>query len=497
MSERACGSDPVWYRSAIIYQLHVRTFCDGNGDGIGDFAGLTSRLDYLHRLGVTCLWLMPFYASPLLDDGYDIADYRRVHPAYGTLDDVRAFVAGAHARGMRVITELVLNHTSDQHPWFDAARRAPAGSPSRDYYVWSDTDRRYAGARVIFRDKEPSNWTWDETAHAYYWHRFYRHQPDLNFDSADVRREIASVMRFWLDLGVDGFRLDAVPYLFEREGTACENLPETHEYLKALRAGLVAENRDCVLLAEVNQPPRDALAYFGAGDECQMAFNAALMAAMFVALERGDARPIVEAVTATSPVPDGCQWALFLRNHDELTLSPLGPEERELMLRAYAPDPAMRLNGHIRRRLAPLVDSERAAIELLNALLFSLPGAPVIYYADEIGAGDDVSRPDRDGLRLPMPWPAVVRQEQEPGSLLSWMKMLVAARRAHPALATGSIEFLKSARPAELAFVRRLGASDILVRADLAARTVVWEASGRQLLTTTGITKNTKVTKPS
>ncbi len=396
-----------WYRDAIIYELHVRAFADSNGDGIGDFSGLAQRLDYLADLGVTAIWLLPFYPSPLRDDGYDIADYRTVHPDYGDLRSFRRFLAAAHARNIRVITELVVNHTSDQHPWFQRARRAPPGSPERDFYVWSDDADRYADARVIFSDFETSNWTWDPVAGAYFWHRFYSHQPDLNYDNPDVEAAVFDVLDFWLDLGVDGLRLDAVPYLFEREGTNCENLPETHDVLKRLRKHLDANYPDRMLLAEANQWPEDAAAYFGDdGDECHMNFHFPVMPRLFMALRLEHRTPIVDIMEQTPEPPPGGQWATFLRNHDELTLEMVTDEERDLMLRAYATDLEMRINLGIRRRLAPLLGNDRRKIELLNALLFSLPGTPVIYYGDEIGMGDNVYLGDRNGVRTPMQWSA-------------------------------------------------------------------------------------------
>ena len=377
----------LWYKDAIIYEAHVRAFYDSNGDGIGDFAGLTQKLPYLHDLGVTCLWLLPFYPSPLRDDGYDIADYTSINPIYGSLDDFRRFVDAAHALQIRVLTELVVNHTSDQHPWFQRARRAPKGSPERDYYVWSDTDEKYAETRIIFTDTERSNWTFDPVAGQYYWHRFFSHQPDLNLDNPEVLRAILDVMRFWLDLGVDALRLDAIPYLIEREGTINENLPETHAILKQIRRELDAQYQGRVLLAEANQWPSDVQAYFGDGDECHMAFHFPLMPRMFMAVRQEDRHPIVEIVNQTPEIPETCQWAIFLRNHDELTLEMVTDEERDYMYAQYAADPQMRLNVGIRRRLAPLMENSRPRIELMNSLLFSMPGTPIIYYGDEIAHG--------------------------------------------------------------------------------------------------------------
>lgn len=478
----APGAD--WFRDAVIYEVHVRAFRDSNGDGTGDFDGLTSKLDYLVDLGVTAVWLLPFYPSPLRDDGYDIADYRIVNPDYGTMRAFRRFLDAAHARGLKVITELVINHTSDQHPWFQRARTAPKGSVARDMYVWSDDPTRYADARVIFSDFEASNWTWDPVAEQYYWHRFYHHQPDLNFESPAVREAVMELLDYWLDLGVDGLRLDAIPYLFERDGTNCENLPETHAFLKQLRAHMDARYGDRMLLAEANQWPEDAVAYFGDGDECHMNFHFPLMPRMFMALQMENRTPITDILEQTPLPPAGCQWATFLRNHDELTLEMVTDEERQLMLRAYARDREMRINLGIRRRLAPLLGNDRRKIELLNALLFSLPGTPVLYYGDEIGMGDNVYLGDRDGVRTPMQWSPdrnagfshgnphrlylpliteagyhyeiinVERQVDDPNSLLSWMKQLIALRKRRPVLGRGSIRFLDPENPHVLAFVR-------------------------------------------
>jgi maltose alpha-D-glucosyltransferase/alpha-amylase len=489
----------LWYKDAIIYELHVKTFFDANGDGIGDFAGLTQKLDYFADLGVTCLWLLPFYESPLRDDGYDVSHYERVHPSYGTLDDFKTFVDGAHARGLKVIAELVINHTSDRHPWFEAARRAPAGSAKRDFYVWSDTDSRYADARIIFGDVERSNWTWDPVAGAFYWHRFFSHQPDLNFDNPRVRRAMLKAARFWLDLGVDGLRLDAVAHLFEREGTSCENLPETHAFLKQFRAALDARYADRVLLAEVNTWPADVRPYFGEGDECHMAFHFPLMPRLFIALKQGLAWPVVDIIQRTHELPEPCQWALFLRNHDELTLSTVTDDERDFLYAVYAADPEMRLNHGIRRRLAPLFDNDRDRIDLAFALLLSLPGTPVIYYGDELGMGDNVSLGDRDGVRTPMQWnddaaagfsrrpsdrlvlPVIEngaydyrrinasRQQADPESLWSCLRRLIAVRRQHRAFGRGSITFLDVGNPHVLAFERWDGDDRVLVVANLSA----------------------------
>jgi maltose alpha-D-glucosyltransferase/alpha-amylase len=488
-----------WYRDAVIYQVHVRGYFDSNEDGVGDFQGLTRKLDYIQSLGVSCIWLQPFYPSPLRDDGYDIAHYQGVHKSYGTLKDFQKFLGEAHARGLRVITELVINHTSDQHPWFQAARKAPAGSRKRDYYVWSDSDERYAGVRVIFNDSEQSNWSWDPVAGAYYWHRFFHHQPDLNFDNPRVRKAVNRVMRFWLDQGVDGLRLDAVPYLIEREGTSCANLPETHEVLRGLRRELDARYGDRLLLAEANLWPSDVCAYFGDGDECHMAFHFPLMPRLFMALRQEDRHPISEILYQTPEIPEGCQWAIFLRNHDELTLEMVTDEERDYMYQAYAADPQMRLNLGIRRRLAPLMENSRARIELLNGLLLSLPGTPVVYYGDELGMGDNVYLGDRDAVRTPMQWTAdrnagfsradparlyapvimdsvygyqsvnVEAQERAPHSRLNWMRRLIALRQRHRTFGRGTLELLRPENRRIFAFVRRLEDEDpILVVANMA-----------------------------
>ena len=490
-------SDPLWYRDAIIYEVRVGAFQDSNGDGIGDFPGLTERLDYLRDLGVTALWLLPFYPSPRRDDGYDIASYDAVHPDSGSLDDFRMFLREAHRRGLRVITELVINHTSDQHPWFQRARRAPPGSRWRDFYVWSDSAREYAEARIIFKDFEHSNWSWDPVAKAYYWHRFYSHQPDLNFESPDVRREVLRALDFWFGMGVDGMRLDAIPYLCEHEGTNCENLPETHAILKDLRSHVDEKYRDRMLLAEANQWPEDAVAYFGRGDECHMAFHFPVMPRLFMALHMEDRYPIVDILAQTPAVPDNCQWALFLRNHDELTLEMVTDEERDYMYRVYANDARARINLGIRRRLAPLLGNDRRRIELMNALLFSLPGTPVLYYGDEIGMGDNIYLGDRNGVRTPMQWspdrnagfsrgnpqqlylPVVIDPEynyetvnveaqgQNPHSLLHWMKRIIGLRRRYRAFGRGSIEFLQPANRKVLAFIRAFDDERILVVANL------------------------------
>ncbi|TVS15817.1 MAG: maltose alpha-D-glucosyltransferase [Planctomycetaceae bacterium] len=490
-------ADPLWYKTAIVYQLHVRSFCDSNGDGIGDFRGLTEKLDYLQDLGVTAVWLLPFYPSPLKDDGYDIADYRNIHPDYGTLSDFREFLREAHRRGLRVITELVLNHTSDQHPWFQRARRAPPGSPERDYYVWSDTSDKYSQARVIFQDYEASNWSWDPVARAYYWHRFFHHQPDLNYDNPLVQQELASILDHWCYLGVDGLRLDGVPYLFQREGTTCESLPETHDFLKQLRAHVDSKFSGRMFLAEANQWPEDTLPYFGDGDECHTAFHFPLMPRMYLALQMEDRFPIIDILDQTPPIPDNCQWMLFLRNHDELTLEMVTEEERDVMYRFYARDPQARLNLGIRRRLAPLLENDRRKIELLNGLLLSLPGTPIIYYGDELGMGDNIYLGDRNGVRTPMQWSAdrnagfsranpqrlylppiidyqyhyesmnVETQRTNPNSLLQWMQRIIRLRREVRPLAEGDLEFLHPANSKVLAYVRRLQDECVLVVANL------------------------------
>src|SRR5260370_23516384 len=396
----------LWYKDAIIYQTHVKAFFDTNADGIGDFQGLTRKLDYLQDLGINMLWLLPFYPSPLRDDGYDIADYTAIHQSYGTLADFQTFLDEAHRRGLRVVTELVINHTSDQHPWFQKSRRAAPGSPWRDFYVWSDTPDRYRDARIIFKDFETSNWTWDPVANAYYWHRFFSHQPDLNFDNPAVQDALLEAFEFWMSLGVDAFRLDAIPYLYEREGTTCENLPQTHQYLKALRAHLDARFPGRMLLAEANQWPEDSRPYFGNGDECHMAFHFPVMPRMYMALAQEDRFPIVDIMAQTPSIPESCQWVLFLRNHDELTLEMVTDEDRDYMWRIYAKDREARINLGIRRRLAPLLGNHRGRIQLMNGLLMSFPGTPVIYYGAEIGIGDNLYLCDRNGVRTPMQWSA-------------------------------------------------------------------------------------------
>ena len=503
-----------WHKDAVIYQLHVRAFFDSNGDGIGDFSGLAQKLDYIKDLGVNALWLLPFYESPLRDDGYDISDYKAINPAYGTLDDFRAFVEAAHARDIRIITELVVNHSSDQHPWFQRARNAPRGSPERDYYVWSDTGEEFEEARIIFLDSEVSNWSWDPVAKAYYWHRFYACQPDLNFDNPRVIAEIKDILKFWLEMGVDGFRLDAVPYLVERDGTISENLRETHSVLKLIRAEVDRYRQDCILLAEANQPAESTVDYFGKGDECHMAFHFPLMPRLFMALAQEDRTPIVDIVEQTRSIPEGCQWALFLRNHDELTLEMVTEEERKYLWHVYATHRRLRINLGIRRRLATLLNGDRRRIELMNSLLFSLNGSPVVYYGDEIGMGDNPFLGDRDGVRTPMQWSAdrnagfsqadyvdlylppiehrffsydivnVDEQRKMRASLLNWMRWIINVRRAHPAFARGRIAFLAPANRKILAYVRSDDDETLLCVANLsetaqAAELDLAECAGR------------------
>ena len=488
----------LWYKDAVIYQLHVRTFCDSNNDGIGDFPGLMQKLDYLQYIGVDALWLMPFFPSPLRDDGYDIADYTSVHPNYGELKDFKAFLKVAHERGIRVIIELVLNHTSDQHAWFQESRSS-RDNPRRDWYVWSDTDDRYKDARIIFLDTEMSNWAWDPVSKSYYWHRFFSHQPDLNYDNPAVFEAMWGVMKFWLDIGVDGFRLDAVPYLVERDGTNCENLPETHAILRELRKRLDAEYPGKMLLAEANQWPADVSAYFGNGDEFHMAFHFPLMPRIFMAVQLEDRKPIIEILEQTPQIPENSQWCIFLRNHDELTLEMVTDVERDYMYDEYAKDKTMRLNLGIRRRLAPMMDNDRRRIELLNVLLMSMPGTPIIYYGDEIGMGDNIYLGDRNGVRTPMQWNGgwnagfsgadperlysplisnpvygyqainVEAQKRVPHSLLSWMKRLIEVRKSTRVFSRGSIEFLRPSNHRVLAYVRQLDDQRILVVNNLAS----------------------------
>ncbi len=493
----ALDNSPLWFKNAIIYEVPVRAFADSNGDGIGDFRGLTERLDYLQELGVTALWVLPFFPSPLRDDGYDISDYLSVNPIYGTLDDFKDFLAAAHQRDIRVIIELIVNHTSDQHPWFKRARLAPAGSSERDFYVWSDSPEKYKGTRIIFQDFETSNWTWDPVAKAYYWHRFYAHQPDINYDNPAVQQAVFDVLEFWLEMGVDGLRMDAVPYLFEREGTNCENLPETHDFLKSLRKYVDDRYEGKMLLAEANQWPEDAASYYGDGDECHMNFHFPLMPRLFMSLRMEDNFPIIDILKQTPEIPENCQWGLFLRNHDELTLEMVTDEDRDYMYRMYAQDPEMRINLGIRRRLVPLLENDRRQIELLNGLLLSLPGTPVLYYGDEIGMGDNVYLGDRNGVRTPMQWspdrnagfshanphklylPLIVESEYHyttinveaqraaPNSLLNWTKRLIATRKRYQAFGWGDFHLLSLDNRKVLAFTRTYEDEEILVVANL------------------------------
>jgi maltose alpha-D-glucosyltransferase/alpha-amylase len=475
----------LWYKDAVIYQLHVKSYRDANADGFGDFKGLIEKLDYIQQLGVDCIWLLPFYPSPLRDDGYDIASYESIHPTYGTIEDFKAFLHAAHDRGIRVITELVINHTSDQHPWFQRARQAPKGSAERNWYVWSDDPNKYAGTRIIFTDTETSNWTWDPVGQQFFWHRFFSHQPDLNFDNPDVIEAVKNVMRFWLRMGVDGLRLDAIPYLIERDGTTCENLPETHAVLKELRRSLDVEFEGRIFLAEANQWPTDVRAYFGDSNECHMAFHFPVMPRMYMALRKEDRTPLVDIMRQTPAIPEDCQWAIFLRNHDELTLEMVTDEERDYMYREYAREPRMRVNVGIRRRLAPLMDNGRRQMEIMNALLMSLPGTPIVYYGDEIGMGDNVYLGDRNGVRTPMQWSSdrnagfseaesaalyspvladppysyhnvnVAAQERTVTSLLRWMRRLVAIRKKFHAFGRGTFHALDPNNRRVLVFLRR------------------------------------------
>jgi maltose alpha-D-glucosyltransferase/alpha-amylase len=487
-----------WYKDAIIYEVYVRGFYDSSGDGNGDLRGLTEKLDYLQDLGVDCLWLMPIFVSPLKDDGYDIADFYQIHPSIGDVKDFEALTQAAHARGIRVITDLVLNHTSDQHPWFQEARRDPA-SPHHHYYVWSDTDQKYLGARVIFNDLEQSNWTWDTVARQYYWHRFFSHQPDLNYDNPAVREEMFNVIRFWLDRGIDGFRVDAVTYLFEREGTSCESLPETHQFCQQIRQFVDKHYPGTLLLAEANQWPADLVAFFGRGDEFHMAFNFPLMPRIFMAIRREQARPIIDIMEQLPVIPDSCQWALFLRNHDELTLEMVTDEERDYMVREYAKDPRMRLNMGIRRRLSPLMEGDRRQVVLLHSLLLTLPGTPVLYYGDEIGMGDNIYLGDRNGVRTPMHWSGdrnagfsradpsrlnqpliqdplyhyqavnVEAQLRSPNSLLHVLRRLIRARKKHPEFARGTLRFVPCDNQRVVAYLREYQGNAALVVNNLSA----------------------------
>ena len=491
------NQDPLWYKDAVFYELHVRAFYDGNDDGVGDFAGLIQKLDYLEWLGVDCLWLLPFYPSPLRDDGYDVADFRSIAASYGTMEDFRRLLEEAHRRGMRVIVDLVLNHTSDQHAWFQAAKASP-DSLTRHYYVWSDTDQKYPRARIIFVDTEKSNWTWDPEAHAYFWHRFFSHQPDLNYDNAEVRRAMIQVMEYWLDQGLDGFRCDAVPYLFEREDTICENLPETHQYLKEIRSSIDQRYKGRVLLAEANQWPSDVRPYFGEGDEFHMAFHFPLMPRLFMGVRSEDRQPIIDMFKHTPEIPPSCQWCLFLRNHDELTLEMCTGEERDYMYYAYARDPQMRRNIGIARRLAPLLENDRRKVELLNSIVFTLPGSPIIYYGDEIGMGDNIHLGDRNGVRTPMHWTAdrnagfskadpsqlflpvvtdavygyqsvnIEAQKQATHSLLNWMRRMIGIRKQHKVFGRGALEFLSPTNEKILAYVRTYEQQTVLLVHNLA-----------------------------
>lgn len=489
--------DPLWYKDAVFYELHVRAFFDGNDDGVGDFPGLIQKLDYLEWLGVDCLWLLPFYPSPLRDDGYDVADFRSIAASYGTTDDFRRLLDEAHRRGMRVIVDLILNHTSDQHTWFQAAKASP-DAPMRHYYVWSETDPKYPRARIIFVDTEKSNWTWDHEAQAYFWHRFFSHQPDLNYNNPEVRRAMIHVMEYWLDQGLDGFRCDAVPYLFEREDTICENLPETHQYLKDIRSSIDQRYKGRVLLAEANQWPSDVRPYFGDGDEFHMAFHFPLMPRLFMGVRSEDRQPIIDMFKHTPDIPPSCQWCLFLRNHDELTLEMCTGEERDYMYYAYARDPQMRRNIGIARRLAPLLDNDRRKVELLNSIVFTLLGSPIIYYGDEIGMGDNIHLGDRNGVRTPMHWtadrnagfskadpsqlflPVVVdavygyqavnidAQNQATHSLLNWMRRMIAIRKKHKVFGRGTLQFLTPANEKVLAYIRAYEQETLLLVHNLA-----------------------------
>jgi maltose alpha-D-glucosyltransferase/alpha-amylase len=483
--------DDRWYQKAVFYEVSVRSFYDANGDGTGDLQGLIEKLDYLSWLGVDCLWLLPFYSSPLRDGGYDISDYFTILPEYGKLGDAVRLMEEAHRRGIRIIADLVVNHTSDAHPWFQESRKSK-DNPRADWYVWSDTDQLYSEARIIFTDTERSNWSWDPERQQYYWHRFFHHQPDLNYDNPEVQEAMLGVLRFWLNLGLDGFRLDAVPYLFERKGTNGENLPETHAFLKRIRKEVDASYKGRVLLAEANQWPADVVEYFGDGDECHMCFNFPLMPRMFMALRRAQRHPITEILNQTPEAPDGCQWGIFLRNHDELTLEMVTDEERDYMWAEYAKDPRMKLNIGIRRRLAPLVDNDRRVMELFHALLFSLPGSPILYYGDEIGMGDNIFLGDRDGVRTPMQWSPdrnagfsradwaqlysaplmdpvygyqalnVEGELRDPSSLLHWLQRMLQVRKRHPLFGVGSFDVLSAENPSVLAYIRELGDDVVL-----------------------------------
>ncbi len=492
-----------WYKDAVFYEVPIRSFMDGSGDGFGDFAGLTERLDYVAALGVTAIWVLPFYPSPLRDDGYDIADYHAVDERYGTLEDFRRFVERAHELGLKVVTELVINHTSIDHPWFQRARRAPAGTIERDFYVWSDTDERFPDARIIFTFSEDSNWAWDEVAGAYYWHRFFSHQPDLNYDNPAVHAAVLEIVDFWLSMGVDGMRLDAVPYLYVRDGTNGENLPETHAYLKTLRGYVDQHYPGTMLLAEANQWPEDAVAYFGDGDECHMNFHFPLMPRLYMAIARGDRTPVREILAGTPEIPDSSQWGIFVRNHDELTLEMVTDDERAFMFDTYAQDPRAPLNVGIRRRLAPLMNGDHRKIRLMLGLLFSLPGSPFLYYGDEIGMGDELDLPDRDGVRTPMQWDDspnagfsrvpegelyappiadeqfgydrvnVAAQQPDPDSQLNWVRRIIAERRKHPAFGRGKVDWFEPADEAVLAYRLAHGTGTVFVAANFADRPAI------------------------
>ncbi len=496
-TQNTIHNDPLWYKDAIIYQTHVKAFYDSNADGVGDFKGLTSKLDYIQDLGVNTIWLLPFYPSPMKDDGYDIADYRNIAPQYGTRADFKRFVREAHRRGIRVITELVINHTSDQHPWFQAARHAPKGSKKRDFYVWSDTAKKFPETRIIFTDTERSNWAWDDVAKQYYWHRFFSHQPDLNHNNPQVVKAVIKIMRFWFDMGVDGMRLDAIPYLCVREGTDNENLPETHAVLKQMRAALDEHYSGRMFLAEANQWPEDVHEYFGDGDECHMAYHFPLMPRMYMAVAQEDRHPIVEIMRQTPDIPDNCQWAIFLRNHDELTLEMVTDRERDYMYAMYASDPRMRVNVGIRRRLAPLMDNNRAKIELMTSLLMTMPGSPILYYGDEIGMGDNIYLGDRNGVRTPMQWSPdrnagfskadpqklylppimdpiygfesvnVEAQARTPASLYNWTRRLIAVRKSYRAFGRGSLHFLEPGNRKILVYLRACEGEQVLCVANL------------------------------
>jgi maltose alpha-D-glucosyltransferase / alpha-amylase len=500
------SASSLWYKDAVIYELPIKSFYDSNGDGIGDFRGAMQKLDYLEQLGVNALWVLPFFPSPLRDDGYDVADYYNVNPIYGNIDDFKAFVAEAHRRNMKVIIELVVNHTSDQHEWFQRAKMAPEGSSHRNFYVWSRSNDKYQGVRIIFQDYEPSNWTWDPDVEQYYWHRFFHHQPDLNFDNPEVQEEIAKVLDYWAQFGVDGFRLDAIPYLFEREGSSCENVPETHDYLKKLRAYVDEKYKGEILfLAEANMWPQDAAAYFGDGDECQMNFHFPLMPRLYMSLRRHNRQDILDILARTPEIPENCQWATFLRNHDELTLEMVTDEDREFMRAEYAPDPRARINLGIRRRLAPLMEGSRRKIEIMNVMLFSMPGTPVLYYGDEIGMGDNYYLDDRNGVRTPMQWnssinagfsdtnpqelylPVIIDpefhyesinvevMENKPRSILKWTRKIIGLYKQHKAFARGTLKMLEPANKSILSYIREYQNERILVVINLSDKAEVME----------------------